>query len=205
MSYDELEHAWRSPRNTADTATLAAARDRFLAELARRRRGRQLFLSAVFGTLTLITVRGAFAAWTRGGPPAMDLARDWASWLFLAVPWAGFFLLLGRLRRSERAHAGAGKSVRDAVRALLDENAAARAGLKVVAGLHGATLLLLPLVVWQLRATGKAGDEVLGPAFVGWPVVAATLLAALWWHDRFRLRPRQRQLEALRREYERVD
>jgi peptidoglycan/LPS O-acetylase OafA/YrhL len=89
--------------------------------------------------------------------------------------------------------------------ALLDEIAMARARLKVVASLHGATLVLLPLVVWQLRKTGKAGDEILWPAFVGWPLFAVGILVALWWYDRSRLRPRQRQLEALHREYEREE
>lgn len=113
----------------------------------------------------------------------------------------------GQLRsvRSERENPASVRSVGEAVRTLLDENTAARAGLKVVAGLIGATLVLLPLVVWRLRATGKAGDEILGPAFIGWPLVAGAILAALWWHDRSQLRPRQRRLEALGHEYERLD
>jgi hypothetical protein len=60
-------------------------------------------------------------------------------------------------------------------------------------------------VVGQLRATGKAGDEILWPAFVGWPLLAGAILAALWWQDRYRLLPRRHQLEALRQELERAD
>lgn len=70
---------------------------------------------------------------------------------------------------------------------------------------HAATLMLLPLVVWQLRVTGKAGDEILWPALIGWPLVATVILSLLWWHDRSRLRPRHRQLKALWRECERED
>ena len=94
------------------------------------------------------------------------------------------------------------EAIGDTVRGLLEENATARAGLRVTAGLLGATVLLLPVVVWRLRATGKAGDEILWPAFLGWPLLAGALLAALWWQDRHRLLPRRRHLEALRQELE---
>ena len=205
MSYDELENAWRSPRNMPATGALTAARERLFAELARRRLGKRVFLAVVLGALTVITTRVAFAVCSRGGTPVMNLEDDWAAWLFLAIPWVGFFLLLRRSVRSERENPASVRSVGEAVRTLLDEDTAARAGLKVVAGLIGATVVLLPIVVWRLRATGKAGDEILGPAFIGWPLVAGAILAALWWHDRSQLRPRQRRLEALGHEYERLD
>lgn len=200
MNDAELEHAWRSPRNQPAVADVAAARARFLADLGRRRRGARLLLALVGGVLAVVTGRIVVAAWPGGASPVLDPVRDWASLLFLAVPWAGFALLARRMLRHERTHAGAERSVGAAVRALRDENAMARARLKVVAGLHGATLVLLPLVVWQLRATGKAGDEILGPAFLGWPAVAGAILAGLWWHDRRHLRPRAKQLDNLLRE-----
>lgn len=202
MNDAELDRAWRSPRNQPAAAAVAEARDRFLGDLERRRRGARLLLALVGGVLALLTGRVLVAAWPGATPPAVELARDWASLLFLAVPWAGFVMLARRMLRHERAHAGAERSVGAAVRALRDENAMARARLKVVAGLHGATLVLLPLVVWQLRAAGKAGDEILAPAFIGWPAVAGAILAALWWHDRRHLRPRARQLDELLREHD---
>ena len=202
MNYDDLESAWRSPRNTPDAATLAAARDRFVTELDRRRRGTRVFLALVLAALLVITGRVALAVLLPlEAGVKIDFAREWAALLFLAVPWFGFGLLVRRMLRHEREHAPAAPAVRDAVRALLDENAMARGRLKVVAGLHGAVLVLLPLVVVQLRATGKAGDEILWPAFVGWPLVAGTILGALLWHDRKRLLPRRRQLEGLLRDY----
>jgi hypothetical protein len=205
MNSADFERAWRSPGNTATPAVLTAARDRLFADLRRRQRARRLFLALVFGALLLLSARVALELWPRGGTPTIHPARDWASLLFLAVPWTGFALLARQMRRHERGPGQASEAIGDTVRALLDENATARAGLRVTAGLLGVTLLLLPLVVWQLRATGKAGDEILWPAFVGWPLVAGTLLAALWWHERFRLRPRRRQLEALLRDLERTD
>jgi hypothetical protein len=196
MNSADFERAWRSPGNTAPPAVLAAAGERLFADLRRRQRARRLFLALVFGALLLLSARVALELWPRGGTPTIHPARDWASLLFLAVPWTGFALLARQMRRHERGPGQASEAIGDTVRGLLDENATAHAGLL------GATVLLLPLVVWQLRATGKAGDEILWPAFVGWPLVAGTLLAALWWQERFRLRPRRRQLEALLRDLE---
>lgn len=202
MNYDDLETAWRSPRNSADGSALAAAQARLFAELDRRRRGTRVFLALVLGSLVVVTARAALAFSRPAGDGAgLEFARDWASLLFLVVPWLGFGLLARRMLRHERAHSPAVPSVRDALRALLDENAMARGRLKVLALLHGATLLLLPLVVWQLRTAGKAGDEILHPAFVGWPLVAGAILVAMFWHDRRHLLPRQRQLEDLLRDY----
>ena len=172
MNSADLERAWRSPRNSADPAALAKAGDRLFADLERRRRARRLFLALVLGALTLLSVRVALATWPRGGASAIQPARDWAALLFLALPWTGFALLARQMRRHERLHRQAGATIRETVRAL-------------------------PVVVGQLRATGKAGDEILWPAFVGWPLLAGAILTALWWQDRHRLLPRRRHLEAL--------
>lgn len=206
MNSADLERAWRSPRNSADPAALARAGDRLFADLKKRRRARRLFLALVLGALTLLSVRVALATLPRAGGPTIDPGRDWASLVFLALPWIGFIVLTRQMLRHERGHRQAEATIGDTVRALLDENTTARAGLRVTAGLLGATVLLLPVVVWRLRATGKAGDEILWPAFLGWPLLAGALLAALWWQDRHRLLPRRRHLEALRQELgERAD
>jgi len=202
MNSADLERAWRSPRNSADPAALARAGDRLFADLERRRRARRLFLALVLGALTLLSVRVALATFPRAGGPTIDPGRDWASLVFLALPWIGFIVLTRQMLRHERGHRQAEATIGDTVRGLLEENATARAGLRVTAGLLGATVLLLPVVVWRLRATGKAGDEILWPAFLGWPLLAGALLTALWWQDRHRLLPRRRHLEALRQELE---
>lgn len=99
-------------------------------------------------------------------------------------------------------HGDPAPTLADSVRALLAENRIGRARLKIVAGLHGTILLVLPLVVYQLRVAGKAGDEILLPAFVGWPLIAAGILLGLWWHDRRKLQPRQHELDELLKSYE---
>jgi hypothetical protein len=92
-------------------------------------------LALVLGALTLLSGRVVLAAWPRGGTSTIHPARDWASLLFLALPWTGFALLARQMRRHERGHQQPGETVGDTVRALLDENATARAGLRVTAGL----------------------------------------------------------------------
>jgi hypothetical protein len=58
-------------------------------------------------------------------------------------------------------------------------------------------LLMMPLIVYQLRTVGKAGDEIVVPAFVMLPVLIVCIHGGLWWHRRRVLLPRKRELEAL--------
>lgn len=206
MSYDELERTWQSPQNRPDAAALAATQQRFHHELHRRRTGWKIFLGVIFLVLTVLTVRFAWYVFApEAGQPAFDVRREWAPVLFLVGPWVGVLFLLRRMARHEREHGLPGATLREGVRALLDENRLSRARVKTAAWLHGAALLLLPFVVWQLRATGKAGDEILVPAFVAWPLAVACIGVGMAWHYRAKLLPRQRQLEALLRDFERAD
>lgn len=100
------------------------------------------------------------------------------------------------------SHADPGRSISASLRALLDENRLARSRVKVVSSLYGLMLVLLPLIVFQLRAVGKAGDEILVPAFVLFPALVIGLFIGITRYDRRRLQPRQRELEALLRSYE---
>jgi hypothetical protein len=68
-------------------------------------------------------------------------------------------------------------------------------------------LLSLPLlggVVWQLRAVGKMGDEVLIPAFVLYPAYVVLMVGWIGWQYVRKTRPRQRELEALLSDYDRA-
>lgn len=202
MNYDELERAWQSPRNRLTPAEIAATRQRFAEELERKRRGTKVLLVVVFAGLSLFTLRMIAAVLWPAPGQEIDVTREWAPLLFLALPWIGAVFLARRVVRHEREHGHPERSLADSVRALLDENRLSRARLRVLALLHGAMLVLLPLVVGQLRAAGKAGDEIALPAFVGWPLVAGAILVGMWWHNRRKLVPRQRQLEELLRDYE---
>lgn len=202
MNFADLEQTWRSPANRPDPDTLTHLKQAFLAEHDRRRAGNKRFLFLVGGVLTVLTLRMAAAVLRPGdGRTVLDLSREWGTLVFLLVPWAGVVMLARQLSRHDRDHGAAG-TVADGIRALLAENRVSRRRVRVVTGLHLAVLALLPLVVWQLRAVGKAGDEILLPAFVIWPLIAVGILVALWWHDRRTLEPRRRELEALLKSYE---
>lgn len=202
MNFADLENTWRSPHNQPDPAGLERLKQTFLGEHDRRRTAHKRFLFIVGTVLTVLTLRVVAAMlWPGEGRMAIDVRREWGALLFLLLPWAGVIALARQLSRHDRDH-GAAKTVPEGIRALLAENRVSRVRVRVAATLHGLALLLLPLVVWQLRATGKAGDEILVPAFVLWPLIAAGILAGLWWHDRRKLEPRRQELESLLKSYE---
>ena len=76
---------------------------------------------------------------------------------------------------------------------------------KWVGRLNAGMLLLMPLLVYQLRAAGKAGDEILVPAFVLLPVLLLGIFLAMRWHQRRVLLPRRREMEALLSTYDETD
>lgn len=201
MNFADLEKTWHSPFNRPDPAALELLKQSFLREHDRRRRAHRRFLCIVTGVLAVITLRGLGVALWSHDRGQIDFAREWGAVLFLLLPWVGVIAIARHLSRHDREH-GAARTIADGLRALLAENRVSRLRLRVVAGLHLAALFMLPVVVHQLRAAGKAGDEILLPAFVLWPLIAAGILAALWRHDRRKLEPRRRELEELLKSYE---
>ena len=203
MNFAEIEHVWRSSHNRPSVEIVERDRLRFLAELERRNRGFVVFITLVIAVLAVITGRvivNQIGAVTGAG--RVDVMHEWGAFVMLGLPWLAVFFFLREHLRIRRRAATEGPSIRAGIRALLDETRFARLRLKWVAGMHGAVLVILPIVVFQLRAVGKAGDEILVPAFVIWPIIAAGILAGLWAHDRRKLRPREEQFRALLKAYE---
>lgn len=203
MNFAEIEHVWRSSHNRPSAEMVERDRLRFVAELQSRNRGFVVFITLVIGVLAMIT--GSLIAHQLGAAPGagrVDILGEWGAFLLLGLPWLAVFFFLREHLRHRRRLAVDGSSIGAGIRALLDENRIARLRLKWVAGMHGAVLAILPVVVFQLRAAGKAGDEILVPAFVIWPLIAAGILVGLWYHDRRKLRPRDEQLRALLKAYE---
>ena len=87
------------------------------------------------------------------------------------------------------------------MRALLDENRLSRTRLKLIAALNGVMLLVMPFIVVQLRAAGKAGDEILMPAFVLFPALMVFVFVVLLLRYRRTLLPQKRELETLLESY----
>lgn len=203
MSFDEIESAWRSPRNQPAPAELMLQKERFLTELRRRHRGFTLFISSVFLTLSVITGRLIYhVVQTPAGTGGITFAGDWGTWILLALTWLAPILLIRQYRNHRRRTHTLQPTFLDSVRSLLSENHVSRVRLRTVAALHGSLLLLLPIIVWQLRSAGKAGDEIIIPAFVLWPLLSLTILGCMFWHDRRRLLPRKHELESLLKSYE---
>lgn len=203
MNFADIENTWRSPHNQPSRAEIETMKNEFTSELRRRRRGLIVFLIVVFAALTAITTLFGLMALglTRGGDD-FSFTREWGAVIFLLLPWAAAVAIARRALRHHREHADPSRSIAESVRALLDENAAERARARTGAILHGVMLLVLPVVVWQLRAVGKAGDEILVPAFVVWPLIVGGILVGMYWHYRRKLLPRRRELEALLKSYE---
>ncbi len=202
MNFAEIENLWRSPHNRPSAAELEAQKMKLIADLRRRRRGVATFIWMVFSALALMTGRFALFLFSPNpGADRMDFAHEWGVLIVLALPWIAAILIARQYLRHEKEHGNYERSVADSVRALLDENRLARRRMKIAAALHGGFLLVLPVVVYQLRAVGKAGDEILLPAFVGWPVVALCIGTAMVYNYRRKLLPQKRELEGLLESY----
>jgi hypothetical protein len=73
---------------------------------------------------------------------------------------------------------------------------------RLVGGLLVLSTLALAVVVHQLRAVGKAGDEILLPAFVIYPAYVVGVVVWTCVHFRRKVLPEKRRLEELLRSYE---
>ncbi len=131
----------------------------------------------------------------------INLRREWGSVLLMALPWAALVLFYRSHRRHCRSHPDYQSSIPAALRALLDQNRMAQTRQKWVAGLWLLMMLLMPVIVYQLRATGKAGDEILLPALVLLPLLMLVIFLGMFWYHRRHLRPGQHRLESLLASY----
>lgn len=199
MLDSDLNTLWNSSANQPPPAITAAAAGEFLQRLRTRRRGFIMIMSLAGFWLSAVLIRLAWLA-LHGRAPAWR--QEWGAALLLLVPLGTLIFLMIQFRRHCHGHAGAGKSIQASLRALLDENRLARQRLKIIAALHLAVMLLMPVAVLQLRAAGKAGAEITVPAFVLLPLLQSAILLAMLRHHRHRLQPRRRELESLLADYQ---
>jgi len=206
MNFDDIRQTWRSAQNQAPAAHLEKEKMKFFTDLRRRRRGAVIFMIWILAVLTTLTVSlGRFVLSPDPAKPPMNLANEWAVIVLLALPWICLGIFYQKYRRHCAAHADYNRSISGSLRGLLDENRLARDRQKWAAILSGVMLLLIPVIVYQLRAAGKAGDEVLVPAFVMLPLLMGAIYLGMAWHRRWVLAPRQRELEGLLAAYNEDD
>ncbi|MES2708887.1 MAG: hypothetical protein V4726_19995 [Verrucomicrobiota bacterium] len=194
MNNNELENIWNSPANRPEPAAVTAQMEQYLKRLRGRHRGFVIITSLAGLWLAVILIRlGYFVA----GGGALRLSQEWGAVGMLLLPLTVLIVFAVQFRRHCRVNAEPERSIHTSLLALLDENRLARLRLKIIAGLYAAVMLIIPLVVHQLRAAGKAGDEILVPAFVLLPLLLLALLCGLIFHYRTRLLPRHRELKEL--------
>jgi hypothetical protein len=202
MNFADIENMWRSPQNRPNPAQLEEVKMKFVADLRRRHRGNSIFLVVVFIPLACFTAKIVrHLLWPDPALDRIDLSREWAVIPLFLIPWTGWFLLTRLHRQHRERHANYDRSISATVSALLDENRSERLRCKVIAGLMLASVVVVPLIVQQLRAVGKAGDEILLPGLVIFPAYAIVTLAWSAFRYHRKLLPRKRELEALLASY----
>lgn len=203
MNFADIENLWHSSQNRPDAAEMEKQKMKFVAILQKRRRAARVLLGLTAIPLVYLTWKVAsHLIWPSPGLDPVDLRREWAIVPFFFLPWIGWLVMLGFYRRHHARHPAYDVSVQASVRALLDENRTEERRNYWVAAVLLASLVLLPVVIGQLRAVGKAGDEILLPAYVLYPTYVAGMVAGTLYHVRRKLLPRRRELEALARSYE---
>ena len=203
MNFADIEKTWQSAYNRPAAAQLEKQKMEFIDELHRRRRAARglLWLTAI--PLILFTGRVILhLLWPDPALDRIDLAREWAIVPFFLLPWIGWLLFVRLYRRHQARHGDCERSINASVRALLDENRVERIRVKAVTALLLLSAGLVPVIVHQLRAVGKAGDEILLPAYVVWPAYVTLMAAGLVYRYRAKLLPRQRELASLLAQYE---
>ncbi|MDQ5980907.1 MAG: hypothetical protein QG602_3885 [Verrucomicrobiota bacterium] len=204
MNFADIEKAWRSAGNRPSAAQLEKQKMDLINELHRRRRASRGLLVLTAIPLVLLTGRLLLhIVWPDPALDRLDLTREWVVVPFFLLPWAGWFLIWRQHRRHEAVHGAYAESIQASTAALLDENR--RAGIRALVA-AGGLLLSLPFlggVVWQLRAVGKMGDEVLIPAFVIYPAYVVLMVAWIGWKHLRTTAPRRKELEARLSDYNR--
>ncbi|AOS43339.1 hypothetical protein Verru16b_00382 [Lacunisphaera limnophila] len=203
MNFADIENTWRSPHNRPPAAQLEKQKMEFVADLRRRRRGNLIFLGLILSLLLFMTGKVVLQViWSDPALNRVDLAREWAIIPFFALPWIGWLLMVRLHWRHHVRHPHSDASISASVAALLDENRAERARYKFIAGLLVTSVLMLPIIVYQLMEVGKAGREIVIPALVIYPAYVVGMLIWSWFHHQRKLLPRKTELEALLKSYD---
>jgi hypothetical protein len=202
MDLGDLTRVWRSPHNQPSAAQLHEETMKFTADLRRRHRGFVAFMAFVLAALVVTTGMILFRViWPGPATDRVDFTREWAIIPFFLLPWIAWICFVVQYRRHRDRHPDSGASIRASLQALLDENRLTRRRQVLIAGLQAAFVAILPLIVGQLKAVGKAGSEI-DVMFVLVPAIFGVIMLGMLWNDRRALLPRKRELEGLLKSYE---
>ncbi|MGV3773696.1 MAG: hypothetical protein ACO1QB_12400 [Verrucomicrobiales bacterium] len=202
MNFDEIEKLWRSPINQPSTQQIEKEKMNFVNDLKKKHLGQIAFCAWIFAVLAFLT--GKIIVHIVWPDPALDpvnLKREWSVVPYLALPWIALVYMVWQLRRHRREHVNYDRSIQASIKALLDENRMARNRNKFMAFHLVLTALATPLVVSQIKAVGKAGDEI-NVMYWGVPVLLGAIICSIYFHQKRKLLPKKQELETLLRSYE---
>lgn len=203
MNFDDIQKTWHSPLNRPDRAELEKLKMNMIADLRKRRRSHLGLLLITLIPLLFVSLK--IGHHLVAPDPSLDpvsLSREWAIVPMFVLPWVGW-LIMARLQQTHhRKHADYDRSLQASVAALLDDNRVERLRYRIVTALLIISVPALALVVYQLRSVGKAGDEILIPALVIYPLYILGVVLGCSYYYRRRMLPRKHELESLMAQYE---
>ena len=202
MNFDDLQKTWLSPHNRPVGAELERCKMNMIADLRKRRRRSIGLLLLTLAPLLFLTVKlGLHFVAPDPSLARVDFSREWAVVPMFLLPWCAWLIMARLQHRHHRKHADYGQSIHASLAALLDENRTERLRYWLVSGVMAASVPALAVVVYQLRSVGKAGNEILIPALVIYPLYVLGVLLWCGYYHRKKMLPRQRELESLLSEY----
>jgi hypothetical protein len=199
MTFDDLVPVWRSPRNLPDPAQVERHKASIVSHLGKEYRD---FLWHVgFTSAMTIFLAGGFWQYVRSGG-VFDLQREWASVVFLLLPMGVATLFVRGFIRHRRQHPRYELSIKDALRALSDQNRLSRARLRVSMLAVTAAMALVPVVTYQLQLVGKQRPHEAASMLLVFAVgYVAAMVVQIWKYRR--LRSENTRLQELLGSYER--
>ncbi|HEU5137529.1 MAG TPA: hypothetical protein VFU13_20465 [Steroidobacteraceae bacterium] len=199
MTFDELVPVWRSSRNQPDPAQVEQYKAGIASHLGREYRE---FLWHV-GLTTALTIflAGGFVQYVRSGG-AFDWQLEWAAIVFLLLPIGVAALFVRGFIRHRRQHPRYDLSIRDGLRALIDENRLARARLRVSMTVLTVAMALVPVVTYQLQLVGKQRPHEAASMLAVFGAAYVVSMAWQVWKYRRKLLPESARLRELLRSYE---
>lgn len=193
MNMNEMQNAWRSPRNNLPTAGQQQLAQQFTRQMIRRRRFQAIWLTNTFVWLALITV--AVIQIVAAGK--FNLAQEWALIPVVLVPWAFAIHFLRRFLKPTPPVARGEVPVINAFQSALESNRTEQSHLKLVGVLFAILIPLLAMAVQQLHAAGKVSSKGLTNMAIFFGVVLVASGAGVTARYFGRVLPQQQKLNAL--------
>jgi hypothetical protein len=193
MNFEDIQKAWVSPVNKPSEHETMKLKQELINGVRRRRRFDIIWLIQTSVMLIAATVV-AIIAWRSGRSSSV---AEWGAVLLLAVSWTCFLLIAWKRFIHRMPAAAMDQPISVAVRVALHDNRVARVINTVCVWLLALTVTVLPIVMSQLHAAGKASNRELLSMSVAFGVILLLFGAWLVWNRFRRLRPERERLEAL--------